>query len=128
MTQLFNKLNIGGLIGSFKEFRRSGDALSGHHLLPVRPHLYLTMWSQLLLLLPLSAVSLLFTSAAGLRVEPRSLTAFSDSDLKLLASSPDPVKHIDPYNPHSHLYKILIPRARKIWESFLTSCQALIYV
>ncbi|PVG02832.1 hypothetical protein CPB86DRAFT_725229 [Serendipita vermifera] len=68
------------------------------------------MWSQLLLL-PLSAVSLLLTSAAALRVEPRSLTAFSDGDLKLLASTPDPVKHIDPYNPNSHLYKILIPRA-----------------
>lgn len=72
------------------------------------------MWASVGLL-PCSILTLLFTStatlAASFHVEPRSLTTFSDTDIVSLGTTPDPLKHIDPYNPHSHLYRILIPRA-----------------
>jgi hypothetical protein len=65
------------------------------------------MWKAVWLL------ALFSTSALGLNVEPRSLTTFSDADIVSLGTTPDPLRHIDPYNPESHLYKILIPRARE---------------
>ncbi|KAG8862214.1 hypothetical protein FRC20_011301 [Serendipita sp. 405] len=69
------------------------------------------MWTQLRLL-PYSFLSLLLASTVlAVNVEPRELTLLPDADLISLATSPDPVKNLDPYNPHSHLYKILIPRA-----------------
>jgi glutaminyl-peptide cyclotransferase len=61
-------------------------------------------------ILPCSLLTLLFTSTVALYVEPRSLTTFSDTDLVSLGTTPSPTKNIDPYNPHSHLYNILIPR------------------
>ncbi|KAF8891247.1 hypothetical protein BD779DRAFT_1437722 [Infundibulicybe gibba] len=40
----------------------------------------------------------------------RALPALSSEAMNILASSPDPIKNIDPTNPTSHLSKILIPR------------------
>jgi hypothetical protein len=76
------------------------------------------MWGRLELL-PYSVLGLLFAStyhnptnaANGFAVEPRSLTTFSDPDIVSLGTSPNP--NLDPYDPRSHLYKILIPRARE---------------
>ncbi|CAG7846132.1 Peptide hydrolase {ECO:0000256/RuleBase:RU361240} {ECO:0000256/RuleBase:RU361240} [Serendipita indica DSM 11827] len=66
------------------------------------------MWTQLF---PSSFLALLLASVtAGYHVEPRSLNLFSDTNLVSLATTPDPRKNIDPYDPHSHLYNILIPR------------------
>ena len=64
-------------------------------------------------LLPLCVVSLLFISVGwSADIKPRLLTQLSEDDLRILASKPDPVKHLDPYDPKGHLYKVLIPRAR----------------
>ena len=80
-------------------------------------------------LLPHCIVSLLFVSVGwSTDIKPRSLTQLSEDDLRTLASKPDPVKHLDPYDPKGHLYKILIPRPRMYimhlpdYNSLLTVC------
>lgn len=63
--------------------------------------------------LPLCIVSLLYVSIGwSADIRPRLLAQLSQDDLRILASKPDPVKHLDPYDPKGHLYKILIPRPR----------------
>jgi len=63
--------------------------------------------------LPLCIVSLLFISVGwSADIRPRLLAQLSEDDLRTLASKPDPIKHLDPYDPKGHLHKILIPRPR----------------
>jgi glutaminyl-peptide cyclotransferase len=83
-------------------------------------------------LLPRCTVSLLLISVGwSADVQLRSLAQFSEDDLRTLASKPDPIKHLDPYNPEGHLYKILIPRPRMYilhvlgYNSLLTLCASL---
>lgn len=74
------------------------------------------MWSQVRLL-PYSLLYLLLSSAGiTVNVEPRSLSELTDEELTSLASTPPAAKHLDPYDPNSHLFKILIPRARRLPE------------
>ena len=79
--------------------------------------------------LPLCIVSLLFISVGwSADIKPRTLAQLSEDDLRTLASKPDPLKHLDPYDPKGHLYKILIPRPRMYimhlleYNSLLTMC------
>lgn len=80
-------------------------------------------------LLPHCIVSLSFVSLGwSADIKPRSLAQLSEDDLRTLALKPDPVKHLDPYDPKGHLYKILIPRSRVYimylsdYDSLLTLC------
>ncbi|KAG8810372.1 hypothetical protein FRC17_002960 [Serendipita sp. 399] len=77
-----------------------------YHIAPVGPPMLVPFP-----LLPFSFLPLLFASTAlAANVEPRELTLLPDTDLVSLATTPNPAKNLDPYDPHSHLYKILIPR------------------
>lgn len=77
------------------------------------------MHSLRLLVIPV--LSVFFTLAVAFDAEPRSLDALSDAEIVALARTPDPIRHLDPYDPNSHLYKILIPRPRKLKNRYKPS-------
>ncbi|KAI0699232.1 hypothetical protein BC835DRAFT_1267949 [Cytidiella melzeri] len=56
-------------------------------------------------------LSLPLPSQQASRLGQRDFKHLSQDAIASLIASPDPVRNIDPYNPSSHLSKILIPRA-----------------
>lgn len=64
----------------------------------------LLVFLSLLFLLP-------WPTYTGSVLGPREFKFLSNASIASLASTPDPVKNLDPANPQSHLSRILIPRA-----------------
>lgn len=58
----------------------------------------------------LVCLSLLLSVSNGSKLGPRSFVSLSTEQLSSIVSLKDPLRNLDPYNPSSHLAKILIPR------------------